>query len=86
MAGAKCKVLKPKKGYSFKKRGKGRMLLMRQGGVGIATITCACRGAGSCGLVIDPRTGAATCEGECSEGCRWVIVGLQGVVGPIEKA
>ena len=78
---SKGKVLKPKRGYHLKKHGR-RVMLMR-GGLGIATITCACRGEGGCGIVIDTRNGTATCEGECSEGCRWVVTELGGLVGQL---
>jgi hypothetical protein len=76
---ARGKVLKPKRGYRLKKRGK-KVMLMR-GGLGIATINCGCSGEGSCGIVIDVKTGSATCEGTCSGGCKWVVIGLAGISG-----
>ena len=80
---SKRNVLKPKDGYQFKKRGNKLMLMRggRGGGLGIATITCACSGDGSCGIVIDAKTGSATCEGTCSGGCKWVVTSLVGVSG-----
>lgn len=74
-----AKVLKPNHGYEFKKHGK-ELMLMRSGsgGLGVATISCACRGDGSCGIVIDTE-GKATCEGTCGGGCNWVVTSLEGL-------
>jgi hypothetical protein len=76
---ANVKVLKPKRGYKLKKRGKSVMLM--RGSLGVATISCGCSGSGSCGIVIDVGTGGATCEGTCSGGCKWVVTSLAGIGG-----
>jgi hypothetical protein len=76
---AKGKVLKPKRGYHLKKR--GRKVMLMRGGLGVATISCGCSGTGTCGIVIDANTGTATCEGTCSGGCKWVVTTLAGIGG-----
>ncbi len=75
-------LLKPRRGYVFKKKGR-KLALMRQrggGGPGIS-ISCECSapGGGSCSLTIDPETGTASCgDIGCQAGCSWVlsVVGL----------
>lgn len=80
---AKCRVLKPKRGYRFKQHGKKVMLMKRGrggGGFGVATISCGCSGDGSCGITID-KTGSASCEGTCSGSCKWIVIELTGIAG-----
>ena len=75
-------VLRPSKGFAFKKVGTRRMALMRQAdGLGVATISCGCSGRGTCGITIDMR-GGAKCEGTCSGGCKWVVTSV-GLTKPL---
>ena len=77
-----AEALKPEDGFVFEQCGEKEAILRRRSdGLGVATVSCGCSGSGSCKIVIDVGTGAATCEGECSGGCAWVI----GAIGLLNK-
>lgn len=71
------KVLRAARGFSFRRRGRGVMLM--RGGVGAVEFNCECSLSGGCKVTIEGQT--ATClESGCSGSCGW-IVKVPGIVG-----
>jgi len=79
----KVKGLRCARGFTFKRAGRNKVMLMRRNSTGGGTtFECECSGTGGCKVTIDPQDpqSISCMSSGCTGSCGWII-SIPGIVG-----